>query len=304
MTNRSDSKYTDEFVLKLAETVSTTTEASTLAASPAPATQDPIAQSAVPNTEAKSLPENNQRPIKQDGEANDGKLNAQLVAPCWRRVVAGTLAVFRASAGYVVLATVPLFLIFANTQLKELVDSFLGGCVLVIEKRVSTAGQLLVTARIAGSMPKGLPLMFEGRDALINTILFDEPYRQDRISDPDDLAFHPMTGTTCPGDLCLGTGDTPFRSRVQFLLRDLRPEFSYRFRLRMKSDKLPLETHNLKVYVMFDAGLADGVCRVQPPRWFNFWVWATPAQKAVLFLSLVVGGGLLLRWAKGTKAGG
>lgn len=283
--------------------MSTTTETSTLAGSPTQATQESIAPSAVPDPGDQSGRENEQGSIKQKSDPNDGKVNAKRVVSRWRLAVAGVLSVFRTSAGYAVLAAVPLFLVFANTQLKELVDSFLGGCVLVIEKRISTAGQLLVTARIAGSMPKGLPIMFEGREALINTILFDEPYRQDRISDPDDLAFHPMTGTICPGNLCLGAGDEPFRSRVQILLRDLRPEFSYRFRLRMQPDKAPLETHNLKVYAMFDAGLVDGVCRVQPPRWFNFWVWATPGQKAFLFLSLVVGGGLLLQWARTTNAG-
>jgi len=209
----------------------------------------------------------------------------------------------RAASGFAVLATVPLFLVFANTQIKELADNFLGGCVLVVEKRLSDSGQVLVTGKISGTMPKALPLMFEGRDAQINTVLFDEPYRQGLIPEPNDLAFHPMTGATCPGDLCIESGDKPLRSRVQILLKDLRPEFAYRFRLRLQSDSGALQVNHLKVYVMFDAGLQDGICRVQPPRWFNFWVWATPGQKVLLFLSVVIIGGLLLRWANSTKVG-
>jgi hypothetical protein len=149
----------------------------------------------------------------------------------------------------VVLATVPLFLVFANTQLKELIDNFVGGCVFIVDKRTSTAGQLLVTGRIAGAMPKGLPLMLEGRGALINTVLFDEPYRQGRIPEPDDLAFHPLTGSLCPGDLCPQSGTEPLRTRVQIMIRDLRPELTYRFRVRMKPDMGPLEIHHLKVFV-------------------------------------------------------
>lgn len=214
--------------------------------------------------------------------------------------------VIRSAIGLAVLAVVPLFLVFANDQLKELLDRFVGGCVLVVDKRVSKAGQVLVTAQIAGEMPKGVPLTFEGRDALINTILFDEPYRQEAILEPDDLAFHPMTGQSCPGELCVDSGSAALRRQVQFVMRDLRPEFGYRFRIRLRPEgddpKKPVTVQNLKVFAVFDKGLADGVCRVQPRRWFNFWVWATPLQKALLFIGMVVSGGLLLQWARSKGA--
>jgi hypothetical protein len=207
-------------------------------------------------------------------------------------------SLMKSAAALSVVAVVPLFIIFANTQLKDLVEQFTGGCVFVLEKRMSTAGQILVTGRIAGTMPKSIPLMFEGRDALINTIVFDEPYRQEQIPEPDDLAFHPMTGLICPGALCPESGEEATRRQVQIVLRDLRPEFTYRFRTRMQNETGALSATSLKVYALFDAGLQDGVCRIQPRRWFNFWVWATPLQKAMLFLSIVVVGGLLLRWSK------
>ncbi len=216
-------------------------------------------------------------------------------------VLAWTGPLTRSASGLAILATVPLFIVFANTQIKELVDSFLGGCVFVLDKRMGSTGQVLVTARIAGAMPKSVPLMFEGHDALINTILFDEPYRQGMIVEPDDLAFHPMTGLSCPGSLCEDSGTQALRHQVQIVLRDLRPEFSYRFRVRLKpdnQDQASLSPINLKAFAVFDKGLDDGVCRVQPRRWFNFWVWATPLQKAVLFIGMVVFGGLLLKWAK------
>ncbi len=206
----------------------------------------------------------------------------------------------KSASGLMVLAIVPLFLVFANTQIKDLADRFIGGCVFVVDKRSAVNGQILVTGRIAGTMPKSVPLMFEGRDALINMILFDEEYRQDSIPEPDDLAFHPMTGLSCPGALCDDSGSAEVRRQVQIMLRDLRAEFIYRFRVWMRSDPgtPAITAQNLKVYALFDKGIEDGVCRVQPPRWFNFWVWATPLQKSLLFFGIVVVGGMLVKWAK------
>lgn len=218
-----------------------------------------------------------------------------------RRIILALLkrarALLKASAVFVVLATAPLFLVFANTQIKELIDTFTGGCLFVIDKRLS-ADRVLVTARIAGTMPRLIPLMFQGQDASINTVLFDEPYRRGRIPEPDDLSFHPLTGSMCPGKLCPESGTDPARSRVLIMLGDLRPEFTYRFSVRLQPDDGKLDSHHLKIFAMFDSGLPDGVCKVQPRRWFNFWVWGTPLQKALLFLAIIVMGGLLLRWAK------
>jgi hypothetical protein len=206
----------------------------------------------------------------------------------------------RAAAGPTIAAIIPLFLLFANTQIKTLVEDFMGGCVFVIQKRTLASGQILVTARIAGTMPKAIPLMFEAREALINTIVFDEPYRQENITEPNDLAFHPLTGMACPGPLCEDSGSAEVRRQVQVLVRDLRPEFTYRFRVRLRADPghAAATDYNLKVYALFDRGLEDGVCRIEPRRWFNFWVWATPLQKVALFLGVIVVGGLLVKWGK------
>lgn len=205
----------------------------------------------------------------------------------------------RTSANLIVLAVVPLFVIFANTQFKDLFDRFTGGCTFVIQKEAVKTGQIQVTAWLTGLPPKQLPLMFAGRDATINTILFDDPYRRDRIQEPDDLSFHPMTNASCPGTLCETSGDQPFRDQALVVLTDLRPEFKYRFNVRMLADagQPALGTGHLKVYALFDAGLDGGICKVQPRRWFNFWVWAGPMQKCLLFLCLIVVSGLLLKWA-------
>jgi hypothetical protein len=205
-----------------------------------------------------------------------------------------------ASSGLVVLAIVPLFISFSSTQIKDLFERFTGGCVLVLDKSSAAHGQVYVTGQIAGTMPERIPLIFEGRDALINTIDFDDAYRADQIPEPDDLTFHPMTYLGCPGALCELDGDKPSRRQAQIMLTDLRPEFTYRFRVRLIPDSAAMKSTpaNLKVFALFDKGFKGAVCRVEPRRWFNFWVWATPLKKAALFIGVIVAGGLMLKWAK------
>jgi hypothetical protein len=217
----------------------------------------------------------------------------RIFAPLWTGLIKPTVALF-------VVAVIPLCVVFANTQLKELFERFTAGCVFVLDKQMSVGGSVLVTAQLAGTPPKALPLMFEGRNALLNNVVFEEAYREDQILDPEDLAFHPSTGNRCPGALCPDTGRNPDRIFMEAMLTDLRPEFTYRFRVAFTHDAAaPVpDISSLKVYSMFRPGLTDGVCRVQPRRWFNYWVWATPLKKALMFLGIVVAAGLLLRWTK------
>jgi hypothetical protein len=190
--------------------------------------------------------------------------------------------------------------------------------VLVLDKSPTPDGKVFVSGRIAGTMPKELPLFFEGREALINSISFESPYRGDKIREPDDLTYHPLAGQDCPGSLCEFYGDVLEKRTVEIVLSDVRPEFTYRFLVRLqpapagkvpsnpKSNKRAMSAStpfvaspdNLKVYAQYHQGFLGDVCRVEPRRWFNFWVWATPLKKASLFISVIVIGGLLLRWAK------
>jgi hypothetical protein len=209
------------------------------------------------------------------------------------------VATIGASAGLLVLAVIPLFVSFSSSQIKSIFDQFTGGCVLVLHKTQAPYGQIYVTGRIAGTMPEKIPLIFEGRDALLNTIDFDDAYRLDQVREPDDLTFHPLAQSICPGPLCELDGDRLNRV-VQIMLTDIRPEFTYRFRVRLlpSSPATVPSPGNLKVYALYDRGFKGQVCRVEPQRWFNFWVWATPLKKAALFIFVIVVGGLLLKWAR------
>lgn len=239
---------------------------------------------------------------------SDGQLpNSYKPSRPWLQRVFESLwsGLVKPAVALLVVAVIPLCIVFANTQIKELFDRFTAGCVFVLDKRMSVGGSVLVTAQLAGTPPKALPIMFEGRNALLNNVVFEEAYREDQILDPDDLAFHPSTGARCPGTLCPDTGRNPDRIYIEATLTDLRPEFTYRFRVAFTQDAAASAPHvdNLKVYSMFRPGLDDGVCRVQPRRWFNYWVWATPLKKSLMFLGIVVVAGLLLRWTKGKVEG-
>jgi hypothetical protein len=214
------------------------------------------------------------------------------------KVLSRLRVVSRALTVPLILAAVPAFLLFSQGQVKESVDQFFSDCLFVIEKQNSSPGIVLVTANIHGQPPKMLPLVFEGRDAIVNSILLDDPTRGGVDDAGIDLAFHPLTGTTCPGQLCEDAGKSTDLPLMAINLADLHKEFVYRFRVRLSvSPGSPKATRdNLKVFALFSKG-ADRVCRVQAKHWSNFWVWASALQKIALFAAAIVVGTFLLRWS-------
>jgi hypothetical protein len=208
--------------------------------------------------------------------------------------------IVKPGAGLLLAGTIPLLLVFANTQIKELVEHFLGGCVFVLDKQVTSKQQFLVKGYLSGTPPKIMPLRFEARQGSLDLIAFDE-IDSDQAG-TENLSRHPLQGQTCPGQLCLEEEARALRGRKIIFLSDLRPEFSYNFLIWLK-DNPPakrLDAHMLSVVAVFPSGLEGGICRVEAKHWFNFWVWASALQKCAFFLSILVSGGLLLRWARAT----
>ena len=189
----------------------------------------------------------------------------------------------------VLLAVVPTFLLFSQQQLKDSAERFLSDCLFVLDKERAQNGQILLTARLTGTVPKALPLVFEGDGAQINSIVFDDAFREGSESDPTDLGFHPLTGSVCPGPLCPEAGPSPDRLIFPITVTDLHRDFVYRFRVRVKTfEDKPLTANHLKVYAIFDHGLSGGFCRIQPLKWWNFWAWASGLQKFSLFAVVVI----------------
>ena len=212
-------------------------------------------------------------------------------------------SVFRTLAGPLLLAAVPAFLLYAQGQVKDWIDHFLGDCLFVVSKELSAEGHVLVTGHLSGTPPKSLPLVFEGHDATLNVILVDDAYQQDIVHEPLDLAFHPLVTARCPGELCAGIEESAENHMLPVTLTDLHRVFTYRFRVRATPYQPgALSPSHVRVYALFESGLPNGACRVQSRDWRNFWVWAGPVQKFLLFAAVIVGATLLIR-AAGKKEG-
>ena len=203
-------------------------------------------------------------------------------------------------AAPLIIAAVPAVALYAQTQIKDIIEGFFGDCLFVVEKRLSKEGHILVTGYLSGTPPKALPMVFAGNDAALNMVIVEDAYRQEEADEPMDLAFHPMTYGKCPGQLC-GIGEDVTESHMlPITLTDLHNHFIYRFRVRAKpyDAQAKLTTAHLRVHAVFDQGLANGTCRVQPKNWRNFWVWAGPVQKFLLFATIVIAAAALLRFGK------
>lgn len=214
--------------------------------------------------------------------------------------------IFFPSLGLLIAGAIPVLIVFANTEIKDLTDRFLGGCVFVLDKSIKDEKHIKIVGNFSGKPPTTIPLQFEATDASLDMILFDND-DADR-EQASNLARHPLHGLPCPGALC-PEEETTVLNRIKLItLNDLRPEFSYSFVIWMSPTptgssnangrNVRLSTENLHITAPYPAGLAGGVCRVEERRWFNFWVWASTAQKTILFLSILVVGGLMLRWSK------
>jgi hypothetical protein len=203
-------------------------------------------------------------------------------------------------AAPLIIVAVPALALYAQTQIKDTIESFFGDCLFVVEKKLSREGHILVTGYLAGKPPKTLPMVFAGNDAVLNMVIVEDAYRQEESDQPMDLAFHPMTYGKCPGQLC-GIGEDVTESHMlPITLTDLHKDFTYRFRVRAKpyDANTKVSPAHLRVHAVFDQGLTNGTCRVQPKNWRNFWVWAGPVQKLLLFAGIVIAAAALLRFGK------
>lgn len=199
-----------------------------------------------------------------------------------------------------VLALLIPLLTFSESTLKGLVGGWLDRCLIVIEKEQLSPTKLMVTGYLRGQAPSALPFSFSANRALILNVKFLSSADLSGTDRDANLGLHPMAGETCPGALCEGTvftdGGEP---RINFTLRDLHESFLYRFHVRLAQAGTLDDLH---IFVVYEAGLKDGVCRVENANLFNWPVRAGLLAKivATALLLLVVGYAVMFlkRWAK------
>ena len=211
-----------------------------------------------------------------------------------------TLKALRPAAAAVVLAVLVPLVTFSESAIKGLMSGWLERCLIVLEKEQLAPGKLMVTGYMRGKAPNALPLTFSANKPLILNVKFLSSEGLSGASRHANLGLHPLAGETCPGALCEGTvyteGGEP---RINFTLGDLSESFLYRFQIRLAN---PGTLDDLGVFVVYQTGLKDGVCRVENASLFNWPVRVGPLAKilasAVLLLVAGYAVTVLTGWRK------
>jgi len=207
---------------------------------------------------------------------------------------------FRPAVAAVVLAVLVPLVTFSESTLKSLMSGWLERCLIVLEKEQLTPTKLMVTGYMRGQAPNALPLSFSANKPLILNVKFLSSEDLSGSNQDANLGLHPLAGETCPGALCEGTvytdGGEP---KINFTLGDLNAAFLYRFHIRLAQ---PGTLDDLGVFVVYQTGLKDGVCRVENANLFNWPVRAGPLAKILASAALLLVAGyavlVLTGWRK------
>lgn len=191
------------------------------------------------------------------------------------------------------------FIALSESSIKSLIDAWLNQCIVVFEKESIPPNRVKVVGHVSGKTPTSLPITFTAYDVLINRIKFSTDVDQSNVSSFANLALHPLTNAACPGTLCEILGDIPSSPKRTITLKDVSPEFLYQFVVEF--DQAGAED-KLSIFIQYDPGLKDGVCRVEYANIFNYLARATKWGKfwfmVLLFLSLAVIIGAIRRFPK------
>lgn len=206
----------------------------------------------------------------------------------------------RPAVAAVVLAVLVPLVTFSESTLKSLMSGWLERCLIVLEKEQLGPSKLMVTGYMRGQAPAALPLSFSANKPLILNVKFLSSEDLSGSNRDANLGLHPLAGETCPGALCEGTvyteGGEP---KINFTLGDLSESFLYRFHIRLAQ---PGTLDDLGVFVVYQAGLKDGVCRVENASIFNWPVRAGPLTKILASAALLLVAGyavmVLTGWRK------
>lgn len=196
----------------------------------------------------------------------------------WRgRIVTAVVAV--------TLLVLTPFLLVSETTIKGYVEGWLKDCVFVVEWNRVKENRLEVKGYISGAPPKSLPITFSGKDALINRIQFVNEVERDKSGTYENLGLHPQTDRACPGKLCEILDKMSSSPKVSIELADLKADFVYPFYVDFDT---PVHERNLRVFVQFDEGLPNGICRVERASLFNKFVRMTKLGKFITLIFLFV----------------
>lgn len=173
------------------------------------------------------------------------------------------------AVGIVIVTVFTPFLIVSESTMKKFVESWLNDCVLVFEVREVKGNRLLVTGYAQGKLPTALPITFSAKGAEINSIHFINEVERPGADRFTSLAIHPQSNTSCPGPLCESLGNLTSALNVTVFLSDIHPSFVYPFYVDFNG---MVSTDNLRLFVQYDPGIKETVCRVERAHLFNLFV--------------------------------
>jgi hypothetical protein len=164
------------------------------------------------------------------------------------------------AAGTIVVTILTPFVLVSESTVKRYVEGWLNDCLLVFEVEKVTDSRLLVTGYGQGKLPSTVPITFAARRAEINSLHFTNIADSPRADAFTNLAIHPQTNTACPGALCETLGNLPSSVNITVPLSDLNASFVYPFYVDFNGKVAP---ENLVVYVQYDTGVKEPICRVE-----------------------------------------
>jgi len=204
------------------------------------------------------------------------------------------------ATGTLIVTVATPFLLVSEATLKKYLDTWLNDCLLVFEVSAVKGNRLLVTGYARGKLPATLPITFSARNAEINSILFINEVERPGSDVFTNLAVHPQTNLICPGPLCEELGSLPSTVNPTIVLADIHPEFTYPFYVDFNRK---VSASNLSLFVQYERGVKDGLCRVERAHVFNLFVRLGKLGQfvaaVIAFLCLTVLVAAARAWAKG-----
>jgi hypothetical protein len=189
------------------------------------------------------------------------------------------------AAGTIIVTILTPFVLVSESTVKRYVEGWLNDCLIVFEVARVNDHRLLVKGYGQGKLPTMLPITFAARRAEINSVHFTNIADSPEADQFTNLAIHPQTNSACPGALCESYGNLPSSVNVTIPLADLSANFVYPFYVDFNGK---VEPTNLVVYVQYDPGVKDPICRVERANAFNLFARLSKLGQFALAVAMFI----------------
>jgi hypothetical protein len=184
-----------------------------------------------------------------------------------------------------------LALAASEGSLKSVVDSWLGGCVIVVQKSIVDHGKgttIFVVELIPSNAELSkLPITFKTTGKRLAQVDFEKEISR------GNYALHPDANQGCPGGLCLESEDEIPVGEMTLVLDPFSAAFAYRFRITVNdaaNGTVP-SAEDLDVFATYTKTTGNTpfkACRMELAEWYNVLAWASPEWRIAILVVLVL----------------